>query len=82
MSGQGQRQIARRQRQAALVNHLAHARQDMIRGFRQHAADYPGLVVPDVSNRRNYPYGESMGQITGSMMAVPAAERQAAHATH
>ncbi len=38
--------------------------------FRQHAADFPGLIVRDNANRRDYPVGEATAHITGTLRSV------------
>jgi penicillin-binding protein 2 len=40
--------------------------------FRQHANDYPGLIVRDKANRREYPLGEAAAHITGTLRSVTA----------
>jgi len=38
--------------------------------FRQNAAEFPGLIVRDKSNRRDYPFGEATAHITGTLRYV------------
>jgi penicillin-binding protein 2 len=40
--------------------------------FRQNAAEFPGLVIRDKANRRDYPYGEATAHITGTLRYVDA----------
>ncbi|HEY4328634.1 MAG TPA: penicillin-binding transpeptidase domain-containing protein [Phycisphaerae bacterium] len=40
--------------------------------FKQHAADFPGLVVRDMSeyNRREYPFGEATAHVVGTLRSI------------
>jgi penicillin-binding protein 2 len=40
--------------------------------FRQHAEEYPGLIVRDKANRREYPFGAATAHITGTLKLVDA----------
>src|SRR5213078_4782914 len=42
--------------------------------FRQHGAEFPGLVVRDMAqyNRREYPLGEATAHIVGTLRSVDA----------
>ncbi len=40
--------------------------------FRAHAESFPGLVVRDNANRRDYPFGEATAQVVGTLRSVDA----------